>query len=211
LSSILDKIYFLISLLAKQAEKWLFGGAVARRRLASCPFYAYNSDHIPAKDTLMNTIVKSGLLIGILCCAWTYVMGFAGWYKDPLMMSTFYLVFVIQIALLIRGLKQTAAEGRAYGAQVAAGTLMSVVAGVIVIGSSLLFTTVVFPQYFEEMRVVQAEMMKAAGKTDVEIAAQLEMAAQSQTPMMAAVFGFIGTVFIGLVSSLVIGAFIRKK
>ena len=159
----------------------------------------------------MNTIVGGGLLIGILCAFWTFVMGFTGWYKNPAMMPAFFVVILIQLVVILRGLKQTAAQGRTYGGQVAAGTLMSLVAGLIVIGSSLLFTMVAFPEYFAELRVVQAEMLKADGKTEAQIAAELEMASQTQTPVMQALFGFIGTMVTGVVGSLIIGAFYRKK
>ncbi|HLF14406.1 MAG TPA: DUF4199 domain-containing protein [Bacteroidota bacterium] len=159
----------------------------------------------------MNTIVGGGLLIGILCAFWTFVMGFTGWYKNPAMMPAFFVVILIQLVVILRGLKQTAAQGRTYGGQVAAGTLMSLVAGLIVIGSSLLFTMVAFPEYFAELRVVQAEILKADGKTEVQIAAELEMASQTQTPVMQALFGFIGTMVTGVVGSLIIGAFYRKK
>jgi hypothetical protein len=33
----------------------------------------------------MNPILSTGLLIGLLCGAWTFVMGFTGWYKDPVL------------------------------------------------------------------------------------------------------------------------------
>jgi len=167
--------------------------------------------HINNTEGGMNIIVKGGLRIGILCAIWTFAMGFSGWYRDPAMLMAFYAVILIQLGVLVWGLKQTAAQGRTYGGQVAAGTLMSVVGGVIIILSSFLFTLVVFPNYFEEIRVVQQEMLKAAGKTDAEIAAEVEMAAQFQTPVMQAIFGFIGTVFTGLIGSLIIGAFYRKK
>ncbi len=159
----------------------------------------------------MNIIVKGGLMIGVLCVIWTFVMGFTGWYKDPAMLSAFYLVIVIQLAVLIWGLKQTAAQGRTYGGQIAAGSLMSLVAGVIIIAGSLLFTTVAFPEYFEEIKVVQTEMLKAAGKTDAEVTAEVEAAAQFQTPMSQAIFGCIGTLFTGVIGSLIIGSFYRKK
>lgn len=159
----------------------------------------------------MNTIVRGGILIGVLCAGWTFVMGFTGWYKDPAMVPAFYAVILFQLGVLVWALRRTAAEGRAYGGQVAAGNLMSLIGGVIIILSSLLFTLVVFPDYFEEVRLVQAEMGRANGKSEAEIAADLEASAQFQTPVMQALFGFIGTIFTGLVGSLIIGAFVRKK
>jgi hypothetical protein len=31
----------------------------------------------------MNPILSAGLLIGVLCGVWMFVMGFTGWYRDP--------------------------------------------------------------------------------------------------------------------------------
>ena len=117
----------------------------------------------------MHPILSAGILIGALCAVWTFVMGFTGWYKDPTMATAFFLVIPIEIAGLVWGLKRTAAEERTYRAQVVAGTLMSVVAGVIIIASSLLFTTVVFPEYFREIEAAQRQMMESQGKPAAEI------------------------------------------
>ena len=158
----------------------------------------------------MYTVIKGGILIGLLCAMWTFVMGFTGWYKDPVMLNAFYVVILIEIGVLIWGLKITAA-GKTYGGQVAAGTLMAVIGGLILIGASLLFTTVVFPGYFDELRTVHAEMLRNAGTSEAEIAAELERGAQMQTTMMQAVVGFVGTVLTGVVGSLIMAVFIRKK
>ena len=77
----------------------------------------------------MNPILNAGLIIGVLCGLWTFVMGFTGWYKDPTMSHAFLpAVILIEIGGLIWGLRQTAAQGRNYAGQVVAGTLMSVIA-----------------------------------------------------------------------------------
>ncbi|HSN98432.1 MAG TPA: DUF4199 domain-containing protein [Candidatus Nanopelagicales bacterium] len=157
----------------------------------------------------MNTILKGAALIGGLCAAWTFVMGFTGWYKHPTLLNAFWLVVPIQIGVLVWALRRTAPD-RGYGAQVAAGTLISLLAGVLLFGSSLLFTTVVFPHYFEELQAVHAEMLKAAGKTEAEIATEVQAAAAAQTPFMQAFMGLIGTTLTGLVASLLIAIFARS-
>jgi hypothetical protein len=134
----------------------------------------------------MHPILSAGILIGALCAVWTFVMGFTGWYKDPTMAAVFFLVIPIEIGGLIWGLKRTAAEERTYRAQVVAGTLMSVVAGVIIIASSLLFTTV-FPDHLQE----------------------LEARGSSATPMGQALDGFIGTLVTGILASAVIAIWVR--
>lgn len=69
----------------------------------------------------------------------------------------------------------------------------------------------VFPHHFEELRAIQTEMLRTAGKSDAEIVAEIQVSSPVQTPLMQAIFGFIGTVVTGLLASLVIGIFFRKK
>ena len=156
----------------------------------------------------MSSSVRTGLLIGIGTVVWTFVMGFTGWYKDPALTYAFFLVIAIEIAGLIWGLRKTAAQGRAYGGQVLAGTMMAIVAGVVIIGSSLLFTMVAFPDYFRELEAMQRQMLAAEGKTAAEIDAAVRAGAAS-TPMAQAMSGFIGTLITGIVASAIIALVVR--
>jgi len=159
----------------------------------------------------MKPTLSAGFLIGLLCGLWMLVMGFTGWYKDPALLNAFYLVALIQIGVLIWGLRQTAVDGKTYWQQVGTGTLMSVIGGVILFFVSLLFTTVIFPHYFEELRAIHAEILKSTGKSEAEIAAELEAGATMSTPFVSAISGFIGTVVTGFLASLVIAAFTRRR
>jgi TM2 domain-containing membrane protein YozV len=158
----------------------------------------------------MNPILSAGLLIGLLCSAWTFVMGFTGWYKDPALGNVLFIsvAMVIEVVGLIWGLRRTA-PGRTYGGQILAGTMMAIVAGVIIIASSLLFTTVVFPNYFSDIEQAYRAMLQRQGRTDAEIAAAIQASAASATPMAQAMSGFIGTLVTGIVASAIIGLFLR--
>ncbi|MGB2714804.1 MAG: DUF4199 domain-containing protein [Vicinamibacterales bacterium] len=157
----------------------------------------------------MHPILSAGILIGVLCAIWTFVMGFTGWYKDPAMANAFFLVIPIEIAGLVWGLKRTSAEERTYRAQLVAGTLMSVVAGVIIVCSSLLFTTVAFPEYFRELEAAQRKIMQSQGKSAAEIEQVVRDNASSTTPMGQAMAGFVGTLVTGIVASAVIAIWVR--
>ena len=159
----------------------------------------------------MHPILSAGLLIGVLCGIWTFVMGFTGWYKDPAMVRVFFVVILIEIGGLFWGLRQTAAEGRTYGGQVVAGTLMAVVAGVVIIASSLLFTMVAFPDYFTELEAMQRQMLAAQGRSAAEIEAEVAAGKVAATPMANAMAGFIGTLVTGIIASAVIAIWVRAR
>ena len=158
----------------------------------------------------MNPILSTGLLIGLLCAACSFVMGFTGWYREPSKAPIFFAaVIVIEVAGLIWGLRKTAAEGRPYQGQIVAGTLMAVVAGVVIICGSLLFTMAAFPDYMTQIETVQREALRTQGKTDAEIAEALLALRETTTPMAEAMSGFIGTLVTGIIASAVIAIWVR--
>jgi hypothetical protein len=159
----------------------------------------------------MKTIWTAGVVLGVLVELWTLVMGYTGWYKDPAMVNAFFLVIPLQIAVLWWALRKTAAEGRRFGGQVLAGLLISLVAGVIIFAGSYLFTTVLFPGYFDDVAAVSEQMYRSQGKSDAEIQALMESYRRGATPLMNSLTGVIGTVVTGLVASALIGAFVRRK
>jgi hypothetical protein len=159
----------------------------------------------------MKSTFKPGVVLGLVVVAWMYVVGFTGWYKDPVMVSMFYLVIVFQLAILVWGLRITAAEGRSYGPQIGAGMVISLIGAAIIFVGSYVFTTVAFPNYFTEIQAMGEQTLRAQGKSDDEIRMIMEMSAAMQTPFINAITGVIGTVVTGLVGSLIIAIFIRKK
>jgi hypothetical protein len=154
--------------------------------------------------------VREGIVLGVLVGIWTFVMGLTGWYKHPVLLFAFFLVIPMQFAVIAWALGKTAAT-QGYWPQAREGVLLSLVASVIIFFSSLLFTTVAFPKYFEELRSMQEQMLQQAGKSEVEIKAMLDQAAQGANPLANAVNGVIGTIVTGTVFSLIVAAFARRK
>jgi hypothetical protein len=154
----------------------------------------------PQEEEAMKAVWTAGILIGILCSIWMFVMGFTGWYADPTLAAVFYLVIIIEAVVLVWGLRQTAKTGKRYWGQVGAGTLMAIIGGVILIAASLLFTTTVFPEYFDEIQAMQSEVMLERGHTEEEIDAAMSVMTKFYTPIIHAITGFIGTVVTGIIA-----------
>jgi hypothetical protein len=159
----------------------------------------------------MPIAVQAGLLLGGLVAVWTFVMGFTGWYKDPALLWLFFLVIPIQIGVLWWALTRGVALGQRYGAQVLMGTLASFIAGVVIVASSLLFTTVAFPHYFDDLRALHEENLRQAGRPADEIEREVAEAAAQNTPAANALAGFVGTVVTGVLASALIAVPLRKK
>lgn len=112
--------------------------------------------------------------------------------------------------MLVWALSQTRYE-RGYAGQVASGILISLISGLIIMVNAVIFRTVIFPDYLDEIRIAYIEMLRTEGKTEEEIAKMIRAMSGSQTPAMQAISGFLGTLFTGLVASLVIAIFYRRK
>jgi len=157
-----------------------------------------------------NVAVKGGIWLGVLVFLWTLVMGVTGWYKHPTLLNLFWVVILIEVAVLLWALRRTAATTEYIG-QVGKGLAVSAIGAAIIFCGSLLFTGVLFPSYFEELRAVQTEVMRNSGRTQAEIDAALALGAPMQTPVVNALMGAVGTVITGALASLIIAVFHRKK
>ena len=159
----------------------------------------------------MKSAIQAGVILGLLVLVWTLIHGFTGWYKDPGMSWTFWMVIPFQIILLVWMLKNTKKLGFGYGQQVKAGLLMSLVAGAIIFVGSWLITTAVFPTYYADVRAMTEQAMTAKGWTPEQIAAAMEKEKGMLTPMGSSMAGFIGTTVTGLIAALIAAAMIRNR
>jgi hypothetical protein len=161
--------------------------------------------------TGLRSAAAAGVVLGGLVAVWTFVMGFSGMYRDPVLQAAFFLVVVIQIVVLVVLLRRTGPE-HGYGAQVGLGTLASVVASPIVFGQSMLFTTVVFPTYFADLSASYEASLREAGVPDAEIGPLVaDAAAAAGTSVSNALTGAVATIITGVVVSAITAAFVRKR
>ena len=158
----------------------------------------------------MPPTLRAGLILGLAVAAWTFVMGFTGWYKNPTLLYLFWLVIPMQIGLLVWALRGSAAT-TGYGRQVWNGVSISLLASMIIFGASILFTTRVFPHYFQDLEALGRQLMAAKGLSAEQIEAAVRLQAPMQTPRASAMAGAIGTVVTGFLTSLIAAVWLRKK
>lgn len=158
----------------------------------------------------MGVAFRGGVVLGLAVSVWTFFMGFTGWYKHPVLLFAFWLVVPMQIAVLVWSLGQTA-DRRGYLAQLGLGVAVSAAGGIIIFFSSLLFTMVVFPHYFQEIHALQESVLRQSGNSEAEIQKMLAAASRDATPVGQALSGLIGTLFTGFLASIGIAAFARRK
>jgi len=158
----------------------------------------------------MHTTLRYGVLLGLGVAAWTFVMGFTGWYKSPSMLYLFWLVIPYQIGLLVWGLRESGRD-LGYGRQVWTGVSISLLGSLIIYAASILFTTVVFPKYFQELEALGRQVMAKQGLSPEQIEAAVKAQAPMQTPRASAMAGAIGTVLTGFFTSVIAAVWFRRK
>jgi hypothetical protein len=159
----------------------------------------------------MKTIVRYGVILGVLVEIWTFVMIATGWHRDPASRLLFFMVIPLQVTALVMALRQTSASGAIYGKQIVNGIAISLIGAAIVFVGLLLMTTVVFPHYLYEQRSLGAEMIAKAGRPAEEIEAQLSVNADLYDPLQVSFRGFVGTMLTGAVVTAITGFFVRKR
>jgi hypothetical protein len=159
----------------------------------------------------MKPIVNAGIVLGVSVGIWIFINGFAGLYKSQGTAWVFPVIAtVIEIFVIVWGLRKTAQLGRRYGGQVVAGLMIAVVGAVLILGFSLVSSTV-FTDAGEFIAAMQADAWADAGMSEDQIEETLASTAFTRTPLFQAISGSIATIVTGLVVSLIAAIFIRQK
>jgi Protein of unknown function (DUF4199) len=158
----------------------------------------------------MPSTFRSGVILGLAVAAWTFIMDFSGWYRHPSLWVLAWLAVPLQIGILLWSLRNLA-PGSGYGRQVWNGVSVSLLGSMIIYATSILFTTMVFPHYFQELEALGRQIMARQGLSPAQIEAAVRAQAPMQTPRASAMASAIGTVVTGFLTSVVAALWLRKK
>jgi hypothetical protein len=158
----------------------------------------------------MPITVRSGVILGLSVAAWSFIMGFTGWYKQPSLWILAWLVVPMQIGILLWTLRDLAPT-TGYGRQVWNGVSISLLGSMIIYAASILSTTMLFPHYFQDLETLGRQIMAKQGLSPAQIEAAVRAQAPMQTPRASAMAGAIGTVVTGFLTSVVAAGWLRKK
>ena len=156
--------------------------------------------------------LKAGIVFGAAVVVWQLIFGFAGMYKNPALAWVFPLIAIaITAGVLFWALKQTAAEGKRYWGLVGTGMVIALIACVLIIGGSLFYTSVLFPDYAELGLAQAAETIEASGVPQDQQEMQMKFAEWLAGPVPQAVSGAVMTLLTSFVFSLIIAAIVKPK
>ena len=160
----------------------------------------------------MNSVIKSSLLLVAIIAVVSLGFTFSGFQvSNPLLGAMIFLVVAIlaNVGCLFWGLSGSAAES-GYGKQLLNSLIFGVVAGVLIFCFSMLITTVLAPDNFDQAKTAMVEAMEGMNMPEEALALQVDKI-EATTPMGESIKGLIGTIGTSLFFGAIISIFKRRK
>jgi len=123
-----------------------------------------------------------------------------------------YIILVGGIILILKNYRDKHLNGiMSYSTGLGMGTVVSVVAALIVAIYLFIQFKYVDPDLIEQAMRMQEEKMLEKGMPEEQIEMASEMGRRFTTPIMTSFFGFLGNTIMGFIISLIAAAFIKKE
>lgn len=162
------------------------------------------------QPSIASFALKQGLILGLISVIITLVMYLTGMHGSSAIQIG---SAIITIAWLIYAMRLFKSEGDGYlnyGQAIGIGLLISVVSGLIGSVFVAVYTGYIDPSVIDAQMQETIMKLEQQGMSDEQIDAAMEMTKSFQSPGLMVVFGTIGSAFIGLILSLIIGAFVKN-
>lgn len=159
-----------------------------------------------------NTILIYGSLLGVL----SIVLALIGYILKSDQSGTFkFLTWLIYIVAIILGIKHYRDKGRngfiSYGNAVGTGVLISLVGGIIFSIYLVLLVEVIDPDYITNIMQKAQDAMIEQGQSEEQIRMALKIQRKFSNPIVFALMGIVGSLFTGLITSLIVSIFLKKN
>ncbi len=164
-----------------------------------------------AKQIMLNFGLYSGIA-GIIISVINYAIG--NIYEPHWWVLV--VSIIVSIALIVLGIKNVKELNGGYltlSEAIKTGLGIALIGGIISVLYTLIFTSFIEPDFYVRMAEVSHQNIldKYPNFTDEQIEAANAMASKFTNPTMTAAFGLMGSLFFGLIVSLIAGAIMKKK
>lgn len=160
----------------------------------------------------MKQVIISALVLTALVAVLSLLLAASGMHRNnPIGANIAFLVpaILLNIGCIVWALRATA-PGAGYLRQVGNGTLLGLVAGVLIFAFSMFMLTVLMPSYLGEVQESTIAWLQAQQIPD-EVRAQQIEAIKNTGTVQNSLGGLIGTFSTSIVTSLVAAIFLRRK
>ena len=162
--------------------------------------------------TPMQTAMKWGVYGGVALIIFDLVLYVLGMKTADGSNPVQYLSFIVFIAFVVMGIKAYADTNgyMSYGQGLGTGLLTSLIAGVLLAIYSYLFMTVIAPDFMDGAIEAVRDQWEAQGMSDEQIEQAEGLVGKFMSPGIMAIMSIFSYGFIGLVSSLIASAVLKR-
>ena len=164
------------------------------------------------KPSSAKLALKWGGILGIALIVYSTLLYTLGQTANTGLSSLIYVLIAAGLTLGIRDYKMLNGGYLSIGEGVGLGALLSAVSGLLSSAYSVIYTTIIDPGIREQMaNQMRAKLEEQGNLTDEQIDQAMEITQKFQTPGLQFLVGVLGSIFIGVIFSLIISAIMRKK
>lgn len=161
------------------------------------------------------TILQYGILLGITLVLLGVILYVTNTYKDPhwSLSIVSILIIVLVISLGIKAYKTANNGFLTLSEALKTGIGIALIGGIIAALWSFILTTVIEPQYIQQVLEIQKEKMIAQNPnfSQEQIDQGMAIAKKFTSPYMSIAFSMIGSLFFGFIISLFAGLIMQRK
>lgn len=165
------------------------------------------------KVSVWQATLNSGLILGLALVIYTLLLYFLDQTFNTSLGYVSYLIIIIGLVLGIKSFRDDARGGiMSYGQGVGAGTVIGLYAGIIGAIFTYLLYTVIDPDLMGKLLTFTEEKLIETGRVPEEMMDQtMEFQKKLMAPWIMSISAVIGTVFFGVVVSLIASIFLKKE
>ncbi len=164
------------------------------------------------KTSIFNHSLLWGAILGIVLVVYSLILYFLNLSTNKGLSYVTWLIIIVCLFYAMKLYRDSVNQGTlTYGNAFTIGILVIIIAGVI----SSVFTYIQFkfigPELIDKILQMTEDKLTSKGLSEDMIEKSLEMSKKFMTPAMMAIMGFVMTVIIGGILSLIIAAIAKKE
>ncbi len=167
------------------------------------------------KISAKKIILNYGVILGVVSILFSAIIYATGVYKDP-HWSIGILGFLIMLTALVYGMKAYKSANNGFlnlTDALKVGIGIALISGILSGIWNLTLTTVIEPDYSEQVMEIQKEKLikESPDMTEEQVNQVFAITEKLQSPSISFAIGIIGSLFMGFIISLLAGLIMQKK
>jgi hypothetical protein len=156
--------------------------------------------------------LTNGLILGLIGIVYSLVIYFLDLSFNKVQGYVFIVIQLVMLFLLLKSYRDNFKHGMiTYGEALGAGVIMFLYYSIIMAIFTYILFTVIDPDMTKKMLSYSEEMMLKKGMAQAQIDAGMALQNKIMKPGIMAPMSILGTMFRGLIMSLIVAAFVRKE